>query len=58
MGNERLPKLVVFGEVGGGRVTWEGNNGTVWIVSTLSLFNLPTEEEHCALEAKKSGKWF
>ena len=33
VGNDRLPKRMTFGELEVGGVTWEGKNGTGWVVS-------------------------
>ena len=60
MGNERLPKRVMFGEVDRGKV-YSGGQEQDWmgcLERDLSLFNLPTEAKHWTLAAKKLCEWF
>ena len=58
MGNERLPKRVMFGEQEGGK-GYVGGQEQDWmscLEHDLSLFNLPTETKQWMLAAKNSGK--
>ena len=60
MGNERLHKGVMVGELEGGK-GYVGGQEQDWmgcLERDLSLFNLPTETKQWMLAAKNSGKWF
>ena len=60
MENERLSKLVIYGEVDGGKGYSGGQeqDRMACLQHDLSLFNLPTEAKHWTLAAKKPGEWF
>ena len=60
MGNVRLHKRVMFGELEGGK-GYVGGQEQDWmgcLEHDLSLFNLPTETEQWMPAAQNSGKWF
>ena len=60
MGNERLLKRVMLGELEGGK-GYLGGQEQDWMCCLehdLSLLNLPIEEKQWTLAAKESGKWF
>ena len=57
---KRLPKRVMCEEVNGGK-GYSGGQEQDWmgcLERDLSLFNLPTEAQHCTLAAEKPGEWF
>ena len=60
MGNERLPKRVICGEVDGGKGCSGGQqqDWTGCVERDLSLFNLPTEAKNWTLAGKKASEWF
>ena len=60
MGNERLPKRVMFREQEGakGHVGRQEQDWMGCLEHELSLFNLPTETKQWMPAAKNSGKWF